>query len=246
MTDLEARQIHEIALEAQEKGDFIKALQLEVQAMVLYQKAGDQKGFAEIQAMFFLTYRHLYEQTGDEGYLSLAKHAAMVSVELAQKSGDKTALAIPYFNLAKAQETLGQDKEALETFREAVDNILNNPPDTHDKEAVKLDFQIHLFTAEIKNGNSSFKEKALSALKKLETAQGTTDYERGVWLSGGYMRLAACLKETEPEQAKKYLQKAKEIIDQDARLNLRLKQWEKLAKSFTTLGVVVTSILLLR
>ncbi len=116
MTDSEARQIHEMALESQEKGDFIKALQLEVQAMVLYQKSGDKKGFAEIQAMFFLTFRHLYDQTGDEGYLRLAKHAAMVAVELAQKSGDKTALAIPLFNLAKAQEAVGDGAESSETY----------------------------------------------------------------------------------------------------------------------------------
>ncbi len=246
MQDSEARQIHELALEAQEKGDFVKALQLEVQAMVLYQRSGDQQGISEIQAMFFLTYRHLYQQTEDPNYLVLAKYAAMSAVELAQKFGDNTTLAVPFINLARSQEMLGEYQDANQSFKEAIEHILNNPPQTHDNEAIKLDFQIHYFTSELRNGDLSFKDKTLETLKKLETAEGATDYERGVWLSGGYMRLTEVLKDKEPEEAKKYLDEAKKIIDKDSRLSLRLKQWEKLAKGFTAIGVVITASSLLR
>src|SRR5260221_9563221 len=241
MTDSEARQIHEMALEAQEKGDFVKALQLEVQAMILYQKTGDKLGFAEIQAMFYLTYKHLYDQTGDENYLVLAKHSAMISVELAQKSGDKTALAIPLFNLAKSQEAVENYAGALESYKENLEYIEKYPDQNHDTEAVKLDFKIHTLTSEMKNGNFEVENEVLDALKKLETSQSNSDYERSVWLTSGYMRLAAILQEKDPKKAKEYLDMAKAVIDKDSRLTLMLKKWEKLAKSFATIGIVLLS-----
>src|SRR5687767_1538623 len=103
MADSQARQIHGQAAKAREDGDSVRALQLALEALEAYQKEDDTVGFAEIHAEMFLTLRHLYEKTNYEGYLVSAKHVAMAGAELAQKSGNKEALAIPLFNLAKAQ-----------------------------------------------------------------------------------------------------------------------------------------------
>lgn len=227
------REIHGKAEQARERGDFLQALQLCDEAMLTYQTEGDNLGFAEVLASRFLTLRHLFEQTNDQKYLILAKHAAQVSVELAESSGDKTALALPYFNLAKSEETLGQIQEAVENYKKALDNATNNPPVPHkieERPAILADMKVHLATCEYKAGDKSALERAKQALSDLEAHPDIEDYNQHVWVSGGYMRIAEMLKEDNPTEAKKHLQKAKEIIDADPRLKLRLKQWEKLAK----------------
>jgi len=100
-------------------------------ARVLFAEEGNWAKFAETLAGDFLTYRHLFEKTGRKEYLVLAKFAAQASGELAEMSGDKTALAIPLFNLAKAQETLGLLNEATITYKKAVGAITSFPPASH-------------------------------------------------------------------------------------------------------------------
>lgn len=234
--DSQGRKIHGLAEQARERGEFGKALELTDQAMVLYQEEEDKLGFAEIQASRFLTLRHLYEKTGDRNYLILAKHAAMSSAEIAEASGDKTALAIPYFNLAKAQEELGELLNAVDSYKKAVENITNNPPEPHNvtqRPAIVNDFKVHLSVCEYKAGDKSALERAEQALSELESHPDVEDYNQHVWVSGGHMKIADALRIDNPEKAKEYLQKAKEIIDSDDRLILREKQWEKLAQSFS-------------
>lgn len=227
------REVHGKAEQARERGDLLQALQLCDEAMVTYQTEGDALGFAEVLASRFLTLRHLFEQTDDKKYLILGKHAAQSSVELAESGGDKSALALPYFNLAKSQETLGQFQEAVENYKKALGNAMSNPPAAHKIEqrpAIIADMKVHLATSEYKAGDKSALERAKQALAELEAHPDIEDYNQHVWVSGGYMRLAEILKEDNPTEAKECLQKAKVIIDADPRLKLRLKQWEKLAK----------------
>ncbi|RJP46668.1 MAG: hypothetical protein C4584_01325 [Armatimonadetes bacterium] len=46
----EGRRIHGLAAQAREQGEPVEALKLDMEAMEAYQKAGDNLGFAEIQA----------------------------------------------------------------------------------------------------------------------------------------------------------------------------------------------------
>lgn len=227
----EGRRIHAQAAHAREEGDSVKSLQLDMEAFAAYQKEGDALGEAEILADGFLTLRHLYEKTDDRNYLIVAKYFAMASVEIAENSGNREALALPWFNLAKALETLGEIKEAVEDYRKALDNITNNPPTSHNRPGVVADFKVHLTTAEYKAGDKSALERALAALSELEQSD-EVKYNKDVWLSGGHMRIAEMLKEDDPEKAKEHLQKAKEIIDANSDLKLRKAQWEKLAATF--------------
>lgn len=228
----EGRKLHGEAEQAREKGNFEKALQLTDQAMITYQKDNDDLGFAEVQASRFLTLRHLYEQTEDEKFLVLAKHAAEASVELAEKSGDPKALALPYFNLAKAQEEIGELSTAIKSYQKAVQNMVSNPPDEHGiRPAVVADMIIHQSTAEYKNGDKGALERALAALVDLEGAD-ESKYNKDVWRSGAHMRIAQMLKNDDLAKAEEHLKAAKEIIDSNPDLKLRKAQWEKLATSF--------------
>ncbi|MDO8499014.1 MAG: hypothetical protein Q7S44_04485 [bacterium] len=233
--ELEARQLHGQSEQAREAGDFTKSLELSERAMVSYQKENDLLGFAEALAGRVITLRHLYEQTENKAYLILAKYTAMASVDIAQESGDKTALAIPLFNLGKLQEILGEHQNATNSFREALDNIINNPPVVHrvpERPAIIADFKFHLAHAEYNTGDKTALERAESALSELETSAEISDYNKNVWVSGNHMHLVEMLREDNPEKAKEHLQKAKEIIDSDERLKLRKAQWEKLAATF--------------
>lgn len=227
-----ARAIHHQAEQARETGDFVEALELTDQATIAYQEEGNLAGFAEIQASRFLTLRHLFEETGHRGFLILAKYAAMASVELAQESDAKEALAIPLFNLAKAQETLGELPEAVKSYQEALDNLTNNPPPTHSRPAVIGDFKVHLATCEYKAGDKSALGRAEAALTELKSVDEISQYNKDVWVSGGHMRIAEMLREDDPQKAREHLGLAKTVIDANPDLKLRLKQWEKLAETF--------------
>lgn len=228
----EGRKIHGLAEQAREEGDFLKALKLTDESMIAYQQAKDTLGFAEIQASRFLVLRHLYEQTADRHYLVLAKHAALAAVEIAENTDNKQALAIPYFNLAKAQETLGEFSDAVTSYQKALEHMLNNPPTEHHRPAVVADMRVHLTTCEYKAGDKTAFERALTATAELEQAEEISDYNKNVWLSGAHMRIAEMLRADQPTRAKEHLQKAKDIIDADQRLELRGKQWGKLAETF--------------
>ena len=101
------------------------------------------------------------------------------------------------------------------------------------------DFKVHLATCEYKQsfstnkaGDESALERAEAALADLESHPDIEGYNQHVWVSGGHMRIAEMLREVNPVKAKEHLQKAKDIIDSDQRLTIRLSQWQKLAEKF--------------
>lgn len=228
--DSKARQIHQKAADAREKGEFLDALKIIDEAMIVYQEENDKPGFIESQADRTITLRLLSEKTGDKNFLILAKHAAMGSVEIALESGDKTDLALPFLNLARVQETLGEINDAVENYKKAVKNIIENPPTSNNRPGVVADFKIHLATCEYKQGDKLALNRALSAISDLE-ASDEDSYNKNVWLSGGLMSLAEVIKSEDINKAKEYLEKAGEIINSDQRLKIRLSQWEKLAQT---------------
>lgn len=246
MSESEGRKIHGEAAIAREKGRSEEALKLAVDAMVVYQREGDMQGFSEIFAEMFLSARHLFERTGERGFLFFAKNLAQTSVDIARESGQKENLVVPLFNLAKAEESLGFFNEAVKSYKEALDNLENNPSKTHHRAAILADFKVHLATCEYRLGDKEALEKVERALSELEDVpvveeEGREEgkeldfneevsYNKNVWISGGYMRLAEVLKDDDKDKALEYLKKAKEVIDSDSRLTLRANQWEKLSK----------------
>lgn len=231
MNSTNGRRLHGLAAQAREKGEPLKALQLADEAMIAYQKDGDILGFAEVAADRSIVLRHLADEAGDNNFRKLAKAEMLASVEIARGSGDKTALALPLFNLAKVQEELREFQEAVKTYTEAIQEMENNPPASHNRPSVLADMRVHLTTTEYVAGDKSALERATSALADLE-ASDEEKYNKDVWVSGGHMRMADMLRTDNPERAKEHLQKVKEIIEANPDLKLRKEQYEKLAASF--------------
>lgn len=247
LMESEGRRIHGLAAQARERGEHLESLKLNEEALLAYQKDGDILGFAEALSDRVIVLNHLFEETNDRVFIILAKNTARASVEIAEYSGDKTAIAIPYFNLAKVQTTMEEYKEALESYKKAVENIINNPPSSNNRASIVADFKAHTETAAYKAGDKSALERAEMAIAELEQVPVISDedylakdkllafneevsYNKNVWLSGAHMRIAEMLKKDNPSKAKEHLQKAKEIIDSDERLKIRKSQWEKLAE----------------
>lgn len=235
MTSKRGREIHGKAENAREDGNPKQSLILAEEAFVTYLEDGDKLGAAEVLASKMLALRHLYESTDESIYLIAAKHTAQAAVEIAEKFGDKSALALPYYNLAKIHDTLEEYGEAVDYYKKALENFQNNPPEEHKPEgrtSMVADMKVHLHVAEVNNGDDSAIERAEDALKELEEGEEILKYNKDVWLSGGFMSLADALRDKDSDKAKDYLNRAKEIIDSNDKLTIRKEQWERLASTF--------------
>jgi tetratricopeptide (TPR) repeat protein len=253
MESIEGRRLHGLAAQAREKGESLESLNLDDEALLTYQSDDDKLGFAESLAERAIALGHEAEKSNnpffEKSWLIYARNTTKTAVEVAELSGDKTALAIPYLRLGRAHEHLGEIHEAINAYRNAVDAITNNPPTTHNRAAVVADFKNHLACAEYKAGDKSALQKAEEGLKDFDQVEVISDeqfgeqnkklefnqevsYNFNVWLSGAHMRLAEAIKDDEPQKAKEHLDQALEIIDSDSRLTIRRNQWEKLAQEF--------------
>lgn len=227
----EGRRLHQLAEDARESGNFLKALEYTDQATIAYQKDGDLLGLSEVQSSRQSTFKHLYRATGDKIFLILEKHAAQVAVEIAGKSGIKEALGIPYHNLGKYYFEAGQYKEAVEAFRKAVENLINYKSSRHSRPSVIADIKGHQAAAEYHAGDKTALDRALNALDDLENSDEPNSYNKKAWLSGAHLRIAEMIASDDSKLAKKYLEKARGIIEGDKRQILRKEQLEKLENS---------------
>lgn len=225
----EGRRIHGLAAQAREENDLTKSLGLIFEAFSAYVKAGDQIGASEVLADGSISFRNYGELNDSIAHLIIAKKWAEASVELARKSNIKEALALPLYNLAKCQEATSDLEDAVKNYKEAVQNLEQNPPASHNRPAILADFKIHLANAEYRNGDKSALDRSLSALSDLESSQ-EDDYNKHVWLSGAHMDIASMLQDEDLDLAKKHLKEAEEIIKSDPKLVIRALQLEKLSQ----------------
>lgn len=227
------RELHSEAAKARESELFTQSLTFNDDALFAYDKENDALGFSEGIACRSITLRVYANLHDSKRILTLAKYEMMASVELARESGQADALALPLFNLASINEDLGEFEDAVADYKEALENIKNNPPPTHDRPSVIANFEIHLAACEYKAGDKTALQRAENALAQLIEANEPDEYSRDVWISGGYMRIADAIKSDDKESAKEYLQKAKEIIDSNPKLSIRKKQLGKLYSKIT-------------
>ncbi len=230
--DSKGRKLHAKAAQEREKGNFSKSLDFNDKALFAYDTDNDPLGFAEGIACRSITLRVYANLHDNRRILTLAKYEMMAAVAIAKESGKKESLAMPLYNLAKLQEDLGELQDAVHTYKQAVDNMENNPPERHKNPSVLADMQAHMTTCEYKAGDKTALERAKKALSVLEEAEEPNAYNKDVWITGGYMKIADVLRKDDPKKAREYLQKAKQIIDANPDLELRKKQWEKLNASF--------------
>lgn len=232
MNSERGREIQGQAEHAREAGEFGKALELTDQATIQYAVDNDLQGLSEVQSSRLLTFRHLFEQTGKQEYLILAKHAALTGVELAETSGTPETLSMPYFNLAKAYEANGEVTNAIEYFKKAIDYKQKFPGKYHNRVGVIADMVGHLSMAEYKNGDKSALTRAEEALNQLQTSD-EPQYNKDVWASGAHMRIDELTVTTDHESAVSHIRLAQSIIDQNPELILRKKQIAKLREKLS-------------
>lgn len=227
------RQLHGLASDAREHGDFLKSLQLIDEAILVYIQEKDYVGLSEIEGMASLTYRHLYRTTQDKAYLFLAQAHATAGIEIAKYQNLNEALALPTFDLAKVQEELGTLGEASESYQDAVAAFMAKPPASHNRPGVLADMKVHMYTCMYKAGDKSALPKALDAIAELEKSDEKTvsKYNYDVWLSGAHMRVANILKDQDKDLAQKHLDLATQIINSNPDLKLRKEQLNSLSQS---------------
>jgi len=211
--------------------DFLKSLQLADQASVEYSKEENYEGMADVCGTRALGLTHLYEKTGDDNFLIMAKHAAGTGVEIAKKHNLDKALAMASFRLGKVLVDLQQFSEAVSAYEVAVENDL---PDAHNRPAVKSDIRAQLGFAQYMSGD---KESGIAnlnnAIEQLENNDEEIAYTRDVWLSGAYMKKAFATHDNDHQASSEALASAKKIIDNNNELVLRKRQWEKLASKLS-------------
>lgn len=222
--------LHAKAAKARETENFSESLTFNDDALFAYDEDNDSLGFSEGIACRSITLRVYAGLHNSKRLLTLAKYEMMASVDLARQSGIAEALPIPLYNLAQIQEDLGEYDNALMNYREAIEGMEKYPPETHNRPSVLANMNIHLATCEYKAGDKTALEKAEQAVYELEKAEEPNQYNKDVWISGGYMRMAEAIKKDNPTKAMEYLTKSKVIIDSNPDLKLRKKQWESLTK----------------
>lgn len=223
------RVIHRQAEDAREKEqDFAKSLQLTDEAIVSYQADSDYRGLSEVMGSRALAWDHLYQKTGDKVFLILAKNDAKVGVEIAEILKDPTSLAMAYKSYAKALESAEQWAEAAKYFQMTLEEFSKNAPPEHNRPAVIADIKAHLAHTLYMSGDKdmglSLMEEAIKELA--ESDEGA--YNKNVWLSGAHMRFANMLSADNPGEAKRHLELAEEIVNNNPELVLRKEQLKRL------------------
>lgn len=227
--------MHAEAAKAREEERFTESLTYNDEALFAYNEESDALGFSEGIACRSITLRVYANLYDSQRILTLAKYEMMASVDLARQSGIAEALPLPLYNLAQLREDLGEYDNAVRDYREAVEAIEKNPPEIHNRPSIVANMKVHLTTCEYKAGDKTAIERAKRALQDLEKADESNKYNKDVWVSGGYMRIADAIKHDNVEEAKSYLAKAKDIIKANPELTLRKKQWEKLSSAIQSI-----------
>lgn len=209
------------AEQAREKGDFKKSLELLADAIVVIVEEETEERLVDALSSQALCYRHLFDKTNSKNYLTLAKHSAMASVELAKERNDATQLAVSIYNLGKVMESLGESKEAIRYYRDAISQNIN-------RLAMLAEMKTRLSVLEYKNGDATAMERFGVALKELHSSVDPDNYTKNVWLSGAYMHMADAIIGKDNQKAKEMLSEAEKVISSDMRLKLRKEQLFKL------------------
>lgn len=225
------RDIHGEAEHAREGGQFLSALKLSDDALLKYQEEGDIFGMVDILASRSITFCLLADEKDEKNFLILAKYENMAGVEIARGSKDRSNIIMPLFRLGQVEEEIGEFSEATNCYKEAIEVFQTYPPKEHNRPAVLNDMKIRYFVCEYKTGNKEALEEAENALISLLEDNEEPKYNKDVWTSGAYMKIAEAVKNDNLEKAKENLEKAREIIDANPDLVLRKKQFEKLAST---------------
>lgn len=235
--DTRGEWFHAQAEEAREQGRFADALRHTDEATVSYQEEGNVIKLAEVQSSRFLTFRHLFRQTGDVSYRILAQHAVESSVDIIRNSGEKVGLGIPLYNLAKWYETIGEYPKSIESMKESLAAFEDAPEDPQGLPSVKAEIGTRLASFEYRLGDDSALSRFDSALSSLVSNPHPDTYAQNVWVCGAHMHLTeSYLVRGNKEGARAQAEKARGVLESTpdpSRYSLRMGQLEGLEQNLT-------------
>lgn len=218
---------HVLAEQTRENGDFMQALEHTDRATVGYQKEGNIPGLAEVQSSRALTFRHLFEQSGEQNYLVFALHAAQAGVDVA-KRGNIPELAVPVYNVAKVHETLGNNNDASALIKDSLKNLQDYPNQPQNRPSLVAEMKTRLASLEYRIGDESAIERFNQALEELKNSGEKDEYTFKVWVSGAYMHMGESLIGKDNEKARSFFDEGARIIGEDEKYKLRRNQIAKL------------------
>lgn len=228
------RQLHAVAAKEREEGNPLASLTANDQALLAYDEANDDLGFAEAIACRALTLKNYATERNSRRFLIFVKGELTAAVQIARESGNAEAMGLPLYHLAQAYEDLGEFSEAISLYKKAIISIKTAGSSENNVPSFLATMEIHLTTCEYKNGDKTAISRAEAALQLLEKADEPRAFTKHVWVSGGHMRIAEILRKDNPEIAQRHLAVAEKIITSDPQLIIRNRQLELLKKQFTT------------
>lgn len=217
--------IHVDAERLREGDQHLAALHRYDDAIAGYQQGKNYAGIVEALQGKFLTYKHLYLLTRDEIYLLFCETIAQTSLSAAERYHIDQLGSI-YFRFGELSVMLGKYDQAEVFYAKAIDNHRGIP-------AEKGDYRYHRGEAVYRSGRKDEgKRLMLEGLAEIRKyAEGADQFLIHTWESGCCLRLADLLREDSPEEARRYLEEARGIIDSDERLVIRRRQFAELKKN---------------
>ncbi len=230
MKSEQGRRLHSEALAAHEQTNTAEALRLIDLAIVAYSNEGDRDGFAECLAAKVLILNAQADRTGSRDLLLLAKHIALAAVELADETDNIEQVGHANAALGRVLYKLEDFKAAMMAFVKARDSFEK----AGFRKAILADMENHIGVCEYMEGDNAALQRAEDAIGLIERAGDASEFELGVWMSGGYLRLAhACMQTKNFERVNSYLDNAEKIaakVNAKARLEQIIKMRELLSQ----------------
>jgi tetratricopeptide (TPR) repeat protein len=223
-----AVKLHQKAEKLREQDKHLEALKVCDEAIVAYQKDKDYFGISSLLQSRVLIYKHLFLLTNDFCFYVLAIKDTEASLLISQKYKLKN-LYICYFRIGEIFMLSNNFQKAILNYKKSLKIYPKN-------DSEKGDYQYHLGEAQYKNGDKKNGLKnILNGLKIIQDYKSDSDpFLIHVWESGCYLRLAQLLRKDDFVNAKKYLQKARKIINSDKKLIIRKRQLNESRKLFNS------------
>lgn len=222
-----ASQVHRKSEELRESDKHTEALKFIEEAIVGYQREKNYEGLSRALQSRFLIYKHLFLLTRDEAFAILGQKDVESSLAITQKNNLLRMLSSCYFRLGESAMLFKNYKNAVDNYQKAVDQYEGSNSE-------KGDYRYHLGEALYRSGEKIKGEAAmLQGLREIQNNANEVDsFLIHVWESGCYMKLAELLRDEKNDQARKSLERAKEIAQSDKKLIIRRRQIEDIAKMF--------------
>lgn len=226
---LSAADLHSLSESQRESGDFESAVSTAQKASDVYLKEENYVKASEALASQMLSYRHLFEQTGDEVYKISALESIEKAVTILKNSGEKNGMGILLYNQAKYFQTDGDINASVSFMRDALTAFKNAPDDNMNTPSQVAEINTRLASFEYGLGDDEAYPRFEKSLEELKDNPNPDEYTQGVWLSGAFMHMAeGFIMRSEMDKAHDFIVKAEDVIGEDERYNIRREQIKKL------------------